>query len=78
MNGTDALFAGYSREKRGMPCMSNEEDAPLVTYNRVDGKAFFVFQRRRYDLPGQYRSLSDAQYVAEKQCRSMGWQRDEP
>ena len=76
MIGTDAPFAGYPGEKRGIDYMSDEEDAPLVTYNRIDGKAFFVFQRRRYDLPGHYRSLSEAQFVAEKQCRAMGWRRD--
>jgi len=61
------------RAKPWMEHMSDEDDAPTVTYNRIDKKAFFIFRRRRYELLGEYKNLAEAQHVAEKECRSMRW-----
>lgn len=54
--------------------INDTENPPTVTYNRLNRKAFFIFRRQRYELAGTYNSLVEAQYVAERQCRSMGWE----
>lgn len=53
--------------------MSEKEQAPLVTFNRIDKSASYTFRGRRQELPGKYHSLEDARRVAEKQCRALGW-----
>ncbi|MDM9627719.1 hypothetical protein QTL95_17615 [Rhizobium sp. S152] len=58
--------------------MSDTETPPTVTFNRINKKAFFIFRLQRYELPGMYKSLAEAQYVAERQCRSMGWEERTP
>lgn len=53
--------------------MPHDDHAPMVTFNRIDKTAYFIFRRRRYDLPGKFKTLAEAQYVAQRQCRLMGW-----
>lgn len=48
--------------------------AGTVTFNRTNEKAFFIFQRQRYELPGMYKRLAGAQYVVERQSRSRWWE----
>lgn len=69
----DGYDAGLSPPTEWKTHMSDKEQAPMVTFNRIDKSAYFSFNGRRYELQGKYNSLDDARQVAEKQCRAMGW-----
>ncbi|NRP70632.1 hypothetical protein ILFOPFJJ_01513 [Ensifer psoraleae] len=48
-------------------------ETPAVTLDRITGNASFVFRGQKYDLPGKYAGLGDAQKAAEARCRALGW-----
>lgn len=48
-------------------------EKPAVTLDQITGNASFVFRGKKYDLPGKFAGLGDAQKAAEDRCRALGW-----